>query len=476
MPLESGSGRMGQAGGSWSRGRLAAGIALVAALLAGFCIARRLWPHLEPARSTLLLPAMPWQQPPVVPRKGLNPLKKLTPGWQARLLGNPAAQRYPACWQSLPRTPWDLALFNGRLYVGLGNASNEGATANAGPVPLLAYHFSKGRWLREAKLPEEEISRFITHGDELWIPGADARGSWRWGNLYHRSGGEPLWWQERRLPRFIHLYDLVWHRGHMVVAGNVPDAVTSGPEDQRHGSALAISVNGGRGWHVQRLAGWRATALLALDGELYAVEALPGQALQRWLQRGKRWQQFTAVHQWLPDGRWQPRRDLTAQVLLPGVAGAGQRFAWIDQVTHAGSSVAWIAQLGPWRDQPSRREAFVVQRLSRERAEVQSIPLEAGSQAMDLHREGSNWLLLSSKQLSSERWRSQVTRVGLNGHHFQREELVAFEAPLPGWSLAGDQHRFFVGLGHPPQQAEPTPGTCSSADRLSGTVVSLQHN
>ena len=95
---------------------------------------------------------------------------------------------------------------------------------------------------------------------------------------------------------------------------------------------------------------------------------------------------------------------------------------------------------------------------------------------MDLIREGSNWLLLSSKQLSFQRWRSQITLVGLNCHHIKTEEVLAFEAPLPGWSLASDQHRFFVGLGHPPQQAEPSSGRCSSADPLSGTVVSLQHD
>jgi hypothetical protein len=422
-----------------------------------------------------LLPGWPWHKPPVGNRKAA-PVQRITQGWRVRNLGNPAAQRYPKCWQSLPRTPWDLALFNGRLYVGFGNASNEGATANAGPVTLLTYHFGKGRWLEEATLPEEELSRFITHGNELWIPGADARGSWRWGNLYYRSAGGRFWWQERRLPRFIHFYDLLWHRGRMVAAGNVPDAVPSGPEDQRHGSALATSVNGGRSWHVERLAGWRATALLPLDGQLYATEALPGPALQRWLQRGKRWQQFSAVHQWLPDGHWRPRRDLTAKVLLPGVAGAGQRFAGIDQVTPAGSSVAWIAQLGPWQDQLSRREAFVAQHLRQDRAEVQPIPLAAGSQAMDLQREGSNWLLLSSQRLSSQRWRSQITQLKLSGHQINRKELLAFEAPLPGWSLAGDPHRFFVGLGHPPQQAEPSPSRCSSADRLSGIVVALQHD
>ena len=77
----------------------------------------------------------------------LIPIENLTPGWTVTSLGNPAASFYPACWQTLPRTPWDLALFDGRLYLGLGNNSNRGPSANAGPVPLFAYD------LKERRLP-----------------------------------------------------------------------------------------------------------------------------------------------------------------------------------------------------------------------------------------------------------------------------------------------------------------------------------
>lgn len=44
-------------------------------------------------------------------------------------------------------------------------------------MPLFSYRLATGRWQQEATLPEEEISRFVAHGRELWIPGADARGS-----------------------------------------------------------------------------------------------------------------------------------------------------------------------------------------------------------------------------------------------------------------------------------------------------------
>jgi hypothetical protein len=340
-------------------------------------------------------------------------------------------------------------------------------------LPLGQAPGGHGRWRQEATLPEEEISRFIVRGDALWIPGADARGSWRWGNLYRRSSGEGWWWQERRLPRFIHAYDLAWHQGAMVVAGNVPDAVTSGPALERHGSALAVSRDGGRRWSVQRLAGWRATALLPLAGELFAVEALPGPGLQRWLQTGGRWQSFAAVQQLRPDGRWQARPDISAADLLPGVPGAGQRFAWIERATPAQNQLAWIASLGPWRDDPARRLAFIAKRGDSGPIQVQPIPLRSGVQAMDLIANQAGWLLLTSEQRASQRWRSQITAVQPSGQRISQKPRLSFEAALPAWSLASDGTTWWVGLGHPPFQPETTPGQCSAADQLSGTMVAI---
>lgn len=445
-----------------------------------------LWRHLEPAHSRPLLPPAPWRAPAPLPQASPAPLQQLSPGWRARSLGNPAAGPYPHCWQSLPRTPWDLTVFDGRLLVGLGNAANDGPTANAGPVPLFAYGLEQNRWQQEATLPEEELPRFLAHGDTLWIPGADARGSWRWGNLYRRRSGGGWWWQERRLPRFIHVHDLAVHQGRLVVAGNVPDAVASGPQQQRHGSALAVSTDGGSSWRVERLPGWRATALLPVEGQLYAVEAMPGPALRRWLEAGGRWHRFVAVRQWQARGAWLPRPDLTPAALLPGVAGAGERYGWIGQATPSGPAVAWITSLGPWRQDPAQRSAFVAQRLRAGAITVQPIRLEPGSQAMDLlaatattpapagREPGPQWWLLSSRQLASGRWRSQISRVITLGPTLRQEAGPSFEAPLPAWSLAGDGHRWFVGLGHPPSQNEPTPERCDATAALSGTVVELR--
>ena len=241
-------------------------------LLLGVAIwlAPRLWRDLEPAHTRPLLPPWPWEQPHLR-GVGLVPVQNLTQGWRATSLGNPAASRYPACWQSLPRTPWDLAFFDGRLYVGLGNSSNQGPSANAGPLPLLAYDLQQRRWQREAVLPEEQISRFLIARDQLWIAGEDPLESWRWGNLYRRRSRERFWWQQRRLPRFIHAHDLAVHQGRLLVAGNVSDAVAHGAPQDRHGSALALSVDDGKTWSVKRLVGWRATTLLPFPDSFFAI-------------------------------------------------------------------------------------------------------------------------------------------------------------------------------------------------------------
>jgi hypothetical protein len=322
-------------------------------------------------------------------------------------------------------------------------------------------------------LPEEEISRFIARGDALWIPGADARGSWRWGNLYHRSAVAPLWWQERRLPGFIHAYDLAWQQGRMVVAGNVADAVSHGPEAQRHGSALAVSGDGGRHWQVQRLAGWRATALLPVGGGLYAVEALPGPGLRHWLEQGGRWARFAAVQELTAQGRWLARVDLPPERLLPGVEDAGQCFGWIDGVAPSGTAAAWIVSLGPWAQEPPRRTAFVAQSLQAGDVRMLPIPLPPGNQAMDLVPEPKGWLLLSAQPLKPAQWRSQIVRLSPQNGGLNRKTLVSFTAPLPARSLARAAKQWFVGFGPGPFQVDPSPGHCSAAERLSGSVVEL---
>lgn len=79
------------------------------------------------------------------------------------VIGNPAADRYPDCASSHARNPWDLIAIQGRLYVGLGDASNEGPSPKAGPVPVYAYEPATHTFWRETTL-EEEVASALTLG------------------------------------------------------------------------------------------------------------------------------------------------------------------------------------------------------------------------------------------------------------------------------------------------------------------------
>ena len=106
---------------------------------------------------------------------------------------------------------------------------------------------------------------------------------------------------------------------------------------------------------------------------------------------------------------------------------------------------------------------------------MKRLPLQTGELAMDLQAKGTGWLLLSSKQLNTREWTSRITEVQLSPQGISQTLLLSFQAPLPAWSLAGDQDQLFVGLGHPPFQSETSPGHCHSADRLSGNVLKFKH-
>lgn len=464
--------------------RRAWGRALLLLLLAALAIGggRRLWPRLEPAGRWPLLPS-PWPLALPSPAAGSGvPLRLDSPGWRQRSLGNPARQRYPHCWQARARTPWDLILWQQQLYLGLGDSGNEGPTANAGPVPLLRYDPRRRRWHRDATLPEEAVERFVAAGDRLWIPGADARGSWRWGNFYgHRSGGR-LWWQERRLPGFIHVHDLLPWRGALVVAGNIEHSVPAGLGRERHGSAVAVSADGGQQWSVTPLGGWRSTALLPVAGQLYALKALPGPALRRWLGQQGRLSRFQPVHQWQGGSTWIARPDLTAAALLPEVPQAARRFAWLEGVQRWGESAAWIAAIGPAPGAGATRQAFVATDLAAGRVAVQRLPLPPGAMAMDLAATASGLVVLSREPSGPGQWRQRIVQFQPSAAGWQLRPLLQFRTAAPAQSLAGDGSQWFLGLGAAPgrtgQAGETSDGPpsrrpCTEAQALSGTVVEV---
>ena len=227
---------------------------------------------------------------------------------------------------------------------------------------------------------------------------------------------------------------------------------------------------------MQRLTGWRATALLSFADALLAVEALPGPQLKRWLQQRRRWTPWAAVHQWQAEAGWKPRPEITLAQLMPGVQGPDKRPGWIEAATPNGYGVAWIASIGRWGTQNHKRMAFVGQIDSKADLQVHPIPLEPQEKAMGWQAKGDGWLLLSSRALPQGVWRSRIQRYTLTKKKLKRGEVVVqLDAPLPAWSLVGTATQMFIGLGMPPFQREFSQGSCRDKQQFTGTVLSLRH-
>ncbi|MBD0379734.1 hypothetical protein [Paenibacillus sedimenti] len=142
------------------------------------------------------------------------------------------------------RNVWDMQVFDGKIYLGHGNSSNEGPSPNAGPTPIYYYDpvgnkFASQNVISSASseqasstkeyVDEEQIDIFKVLNGKLYIPGNDARDEgWEFGNYYKLEGNE--WIKYRNVPNGIHVYDMAYYEGKLFVAigtDSTPDVLMS---------------------------------------------------------------------------------------------------------------------------------------------------------------------------------------------------------------------------------------------------------
>jgi hypothetical protein len=393
----------------------------------------------------------------------LNCLQPIPP--ELEVLGNPASLRYPACDQALARTPWDLQAHDGRLYIGLGDDSNEGPTANAGPVPVIVYDSASHRFISEAELPEEQLDRFYRHDDVLWIPGDDPRQSWRWGNVYRREAND-AWRKFRTLPGTIHTHTLAWHRGHLFAGLTVEHAMPEHVGQAGWGSAVAQSGDGSHTWRVQPLGGWRILDFLTVRGRLYAVDAFPGPGLQKWLDREQRQTYHAPMYEYIDDpGLFQRRPDLDARVMFPATPQAGQRMALVERAVSFGKGSAYLGVFARKPGDPAVRGAYLAWNLQPGQVMVQRIPLPEGALALDLREEVGTLSVLFAEPLGDSNWHNHVWTTE-DGQHWQPAVDFTATAPARSFERLGGDWIFGLSSLEPPKSGE-----CSSAHRAAGTLL-----
>ena len=142
-------------------------------------------------------------------------------------LGIPASEQYADGITA--RSPWDMIVWNGYLYVGLGDFD-----ANAGPIGIPRLNLQTSQWENGAPLPEEECNRFRMIDGRLTFPGIDPKESWELGNYYVLENSE--WIQQRVIPNGVHTFDMAETDGLIFASLGVPAG----------DSPFAVSDDGGK--------------------------------------------------------------------------------------------------------------------------------------------------------------------------------------------------------------------------------------
>ena len=181
-------------------------------------------------------------------------------------LGIPLEQTYLR--GGIERNPWDIEIYNGRLYVGSGDYDK-----NRGPVNLWYYDFDKQTWEIDTFLEDEQAGRFCIIDGKLYVPGFDPRVSWDMGSYYRFDGQE--WDMLVTLPNTLHNFDIVKYDGKLfaglgVKEGCSPILVTT---DEETWEPVDLYKDGS----VVDTTGYtfvRVYDFFTLNGELYAYFSL----------------------------------------------------------------------------------------------------------------------------------------------------------------------------------------------------------
>jgi hypothetical protein len=207
------------------------------------------------------------------------------------LLGNPYNSIYNGGEKIYARNIWDMQLFDGKIYLGAGNSSNEGPAQNAGRVPLHCLDVETESFINEYEVAEEQIERFKVFNDILYIPGHDATQAWDFGNFYRYESDE--WEKIRTIPEALHVYDLLIHDEKIITCGSVIG-----------NSSVFISSDDGQTWNTYTLESGRVYSLFSLGVYIFAMlefnsEKADWRGLYRWSEetgKFKRLDKYNASH------------------------------------------------------------------------------------------------------------------------------------------------------------------------------------
>ena len=345
---------------------------------------------------------------------------------------------------------WDLQRFDGRLYIGGGNSSNEGPDSNAGPVPIWSFNPQTHAFTNEFSVDDEQTEVFRVLDGQLTVPGHDPREDWSKGNFYRLEGN--AWKKYRTIPNGIHTYDLAQFGGKLYAAlGTDKDF------------QLAASSDKGATWQTFPTVTGRTFTLGEFEGHLLAWGSLP--SLETWKSvraiakpetreaalKDLSW----SAGEFSPDGTLSPRPDLTADVVFPGadVSSAGEKLVrpTVWNAPFKRPSPRRLLYIGgaPHNDHQTDPFAlYVADSLRPGKVSVHRVALGKNDKPWDIAATREAVYVLTSEKIEQTGAPDDfVVRVWMTRDTQFWTPLLQFHAPTFARSMEFDGRNFYFGLG-----------------------------
>ena len=348
-------------------------------------------------------------------------------------LGNPYQSRYKDGADVYARNIWDMQTYQGAIYLGAGNSSNDGPAQNAGPVPIIKFDPVTQTFIQEGAVDDEQIDVYHVINGELYTPGHDPRENWDWGNFYRRDNNGS-WIKYRNIPGGLHTYSLAWYGEKLIGTLGIKDG----------GAAVSISEDKGKAWTVIPIGRSRVYGFLNVANKLYAVKRFPS-FIQRNRMTDDERDQYNPVYEFTPPNNFVPRKDIIQETFFPKTTLRDSKTMKIVRPLVVGAKSVYIGAYTHNDHQFIPFGVYISTSLEEGHEQVDKIPIPDKYRAWDLLlKNGYLYVLIEDR--NSDKTIVKVIRSPVD-KLMDWSEVLQFSAPTFARSFEAINDDFYFGLG-----------------------------